>query len=80
MQEKVETHKEIVFKLESKLRETEGCVQRLEKEETKLTTEIADLKNQLAQKDSDLRMTLASMQEYQRNFSDERLTLRTELR
>jgi predicted nucleic acid-binding Zn-ribbon protein len=80
MQEKAESHKEIVMRLESSLRETESLARRLEKEEIKLGTEVTDLKAQLAQKDGDLRMTLASMQEYQRNFTEERATLRSELR
>lgn len=80
MQEKVENHKEVVFRLESKLREAEVSVQRLEREETKLINDVLELKTQLSQKDNDLRMTLASMQEYQRNFTDERSSLRSELR
>jgi kinesin family member C1 len=79
MQEKVETHKEIVMRLESKLRESEAMGQRLEKEESKLSNEVMELKAQLTQKDTDLRMTLSSMQEYQRNFSEERSTLRSDL-
>jgi predicted nucleic acid-binding Zn-ribbon protein len=80
MQEKVETHKEVVMRLESKLRESEAMVQRLEKEESKLGNEVIELKAQLSQKDTDLRMTLSSMQEYQRNFTEERATLRSDLR
>ena len=79
MQEKVESHKEIVMTLESKLREAEMLIQRLEKDEAKQTKEITELKLQISQKDNDFRMTLTSLQEYQRNSTEERSTLRSEI-
>ncbi len=80
IQDKFESHKEVVMRLESKLRESESIIQRLEREEIRQSSEISELKSQLNQKDNDLRMTLASMQEYQRTSTEERTSLRSELR
>jgi hypothetical protein len=72
--------KEALMRLESQAREKESLADRLEKETVKLSAEVIELKQQLMQKDSDLRSTLASMQENQRQAMDEKLTLRNQLR
>lgn len=61
------------------MRESEFAAQRYKQDFEKASSEVEQLKAQLAQKDTDLRNTLGSMQEFQRLASEEKSTLRAEI-
>jgi kinesin family member C1 len=71
--------RESVLKSQSDLRESEFAAQRYKEDAEKASSEVEQLKAQLAQKDTDLRNTLGSMQEFQRLASEEKCTLRAEI-
>ena len=64
---------------QAQLRESEGNLARAEKENEKLTKELAEVKSSLQDKEVDLRTTLASMQQIQMHSNDQTATLRTDL-
>lgn len=80
IKDKAEGTTESVFKLESQLREALAAVDRLQADKAKLQEDMNEMKQSLSLKDSDLRSTLTSMQEFQRLAADEKNTLRSELR
>lgn len=80
IKDKAEGTTENVFKLESQLREALATVERQTLEKSKLQEDLTEMKANLTLKDSDLRATLSSMQEFQRLASDEKAALRAELR
>ncbi|CAE7849083.1 unnamed protein product, partial [Symbiodinium microadriaticum] len=80
IKDKAEGTTENVFKLESQLREALASIERLNSDKLKLQEDLNEMKQSLSLKENDLRTTLASMQEFQRLASDEKATLRSELR
>ena len=70
---------ETLRETQASLREAEGNLARAEKENTKLSTELAEAKSSLQDKEVDLRTTLASMQQIQMISNDQTSTLRNDL-
>ena len=77
--QKASDARETVLKYQSDLRESEFAAQRFKQDYEKTSFEVEQLKGQLSQKDTDLRNTLGSMQEFQRLASEEKSTLRAEI-
>jgi len=71
--------RETILKSQSELREKEFAAQRYQQDFEKANAEVEQLKVQITQKDTDLRNTLGSMQEFQRLASEEKSTLRAEI-
>jgi len=63
---KVTEMREEIYKTMSNLREVESAANRYEKDLNKLTAELETVKEQLVQKDSDLRSTLTTLHENQK--------------
>lgn len=72
--------KEDTLRLQAQLREAEQAALRFEQEATRQGLEVSLLKEQSSSKDLDLRSTLQSFNEIQRQANDEKNTLRYEIR
>ena len=79
MTQKATDARENVLKSQSELRESEFAAQRYKQDFERASSEIENLKSQLAQKDADLRNTFGSINEMQRQASEEKAALRAEL-
>lgn len=77
-QKKGQTSEELIL-TQSKLRESENNAKRSEQEAARLTADIQYLKEQLAQKDADLRSTINSLNDLQRQSFEDKGSLRSEL-
>ena len=72
--------REEILKIQANLREMEGSAGRNEREVHRITTDYEEVKEQLAQKELDLRSSLNSMSEIQRQVTEERGASRNEIR
>ena len=72
--------REELLRSESTTREAQSALMRSENELSRLTNDVDILRNQLNQKDADLRSTLNSLQEIQRQSLEEKYSIRAELR
>jgi len=79
LKEKALLDKETISELQLELRDKNGASQQYKNEADKLIADISELKQQLVQKDTDLRTTLVSMQEFQRHYANEKSALSDEL-
>lgn len=79
-EEKLTNLKESHREAERLLKDADSNAVRNDKELDRLATELQQSKEQLSQKDDDLRSTLKSLQEVQREGSEEKNTLRSESR
>lgn len=77
-QKKGQTSEELIL-TQSKLREAENNVRRSEQEASRLTSDLQYMKEQLAQKDADLRSTINSLNDLQRQSFEDKGSLRSEL-
>ena len=68
-----------ILRATSRVREVESASARYEKEIDRYNAELDRLREQLTLKDADLRSTINSLQEIQKQGSDEKNTLRTDL-
>ena len=75
---KAEIHEEMVL-TQSRQREAENNIQRYEKEICRLSEDIVSLKEQCSLKDADLRSTINSLNEIQRQSLGEKSGMRAEL-
>ncbi len=71
--------REEIIRAQSFSREAESTRLRFEQDTCRLTNEVDSLKSQLLQKDGDLRTTLLSLQEVQRQGGEEKQGMRAEL-
>lgn len=69
-----------IYRIQSLQREAENTRDRLERETERLTADLNVLREQSLQKDSDLRTTLMSLTDLQRQSSEEKAGLRVEIR
>jgi chromosome segregation ATPase len=69
-----------IFRIQSLQREAENARDRLEREVERLTNDLNSLREQSLQKDADLRTTLMSLTDLQRQSSEEKAGLRAEIR
>jgi hypothetical protein len=65
---------------QSSVREAESALNRVEQEKQRLTNDLDLSRSQLAQKDADLRQTLTSLQDIQKQGMEEKYSIRAELR
>jgi DNA anti-recombination protein RmuC len=72
--------REEFHQLQSSLRVAESQVTRYEQDCVRLTSELQTARDQITQKDTDLRMSFQSAHEVQRQSSDEKNALRNEIR
>ena len=72
-------HAELML-TQAKVREAESATERADKDVLRMTDEISHLKDQLLQRDVDMRSTLNSLTEIQRQASEEKVSLKAELR
>eukprot|EP01041_Mallomonas_annulata_P000865 gene865-1687_t len=71
--------REQILQVQSDLREAECNASRLQTEVRRLGTELEQVRNQLGEKEGDLRTSLASLSEVQKQSSEERTSLRKEI-
>ena len=72
-------HAELML-TQSKLREAENSFERGGRDMQRLSEDVAQLKEQVSQKDCDMRATLSSLSEIQRQAGEEKASLRTEIK
>lgn len=71
--------REELLRQQSNFREAENTIIRLERDIERLSADLAMTRTQLAQKDADLRNTLNSLSDLQRQYAEEKGALRAEL-
>ena len=76
---RAEMHEEVV-RVQSQAREAEAAALRAEKEAERLSEELKMLRDQANQKDADLRSTISSLNDIQKQASEEKNSLRAETR
>lgn len=69
-----------IYRIQSLQREAESAKERAEKEVEKLQNDINVLRDQTINKDNDVRSTLISLNDLQRQSAEEKGSLRAEIR
>jgi predicted nucleic acid-binding Zn-ribbon protein len=69
-----------ILQLQSQLREAESNYARLDKDSSRIAMELEFTKANLQEKESTLKSNMTSMHEMQKSLSDERGSLRSELK
>lgn len=80
LEKKIMDLQQEIYRIQSLQREAESAKERAEKEVEKLQNDINVLRDQTINKDNDVRSTLISLNDLQRQSAEEKGSLRAEIR